>query len=136
MSEKSQTIGADLADGIDVSDVQPGGMMPGRVGDDDVLIARAGEEWFAVGAHCTHYRGALADGLLVGDTVRSPLHHATFSLRTGEAVRAPALDPIARWRVERQGTKVFVREKLPPLTPPRPDAAVAARMPSSIVIIG
>ena len=59
-----------------------------------------------------HYHGALADGLIVGDTVRCPLHHACFSLRTGEAISAPALDPIACWRVERTGDQVFVREKI------------------------
>ena len=62
---------------------------------------------FAVGALCTHYHAPLADGLIVGDTVRCPMHHACFSLRTGEALRAPALDPIACWRVERVGDTVY-----------------------------
>src|SRR5580765_1500258 len=107
----------DLAEGIAVGTLQPGGMLLGRVGDEDVLLARTGDEIFAVGAHCTHYHGALVDGLVVDDTVRCPLHHACFSLRSGEPLRPPALDPIACWKVERRGETVFVREKLPE---PRP----------------
>jgi NADPH-dependent 2,4-dienoyl-CoA reductase/sulfur reductase-like enzyme/nitrite reductase/ring-hydroxylating ferredoxin subunit len=126
----------DFGKGIAVSTLQDGGMLIGRVGDDEVLIARAGDEVFAVGAHCTHYHGPLVDGLVVGDTVRCPWHHACFSLRSGDALRAPALDPIACWRVERQGEMAFVREKLPE---PRPSPAVSRhtrRPPSSIVVVG
>ena len=107
-------------------------MIAGRVGDADVLLARVGEELFAVRAQCSHYRGPLAEGIIVGDTVRCPWHHACFSLRTGEALRAPALDPIPCWRVDREGDKVFVREKLSAANPP----VSLARPPSSIVIIG
>ena len=67
-------------------------MVSGHVGEDEVVLARSGNEYFAVGARCTHYRGRLARGLIVDDTVRCPLHHACFSLRTGEALRAPAFD--------------------------------------------
>ena len=109
-------------------------MLLGRVGDDDVLLARAGDRFFAVGAHCTHYHGALADGLLVENTVRCPLHHACFSLETGEALRAPALDAIACWRVERQGDKVFVREKA--AAPKSVRTAASGQRPSSVGIIG
>ena len=95
--------GPDFKSGIPARDVPDGGMVLGHVDDEAVLLARAGDEFFAVGAHCTHYHGPLAEGLVVGDTVRCPWHHACFSLRTGEALRAPALDPIACWRVERDG---------------------------------
>ena len=134
MAEAGKPAGPDLTKGIDVSALADGGMVLGRAGDDEVVLARAGDELFAVGAHCTHYKGALADGLVVGDTVRCPLHHACFSLRSGEALRAPALDPIACWRVERQGAMAFVREKQPERSP----AATAATSPtpSSIVIVG
>ena len=101
----------DFAAGVPSSRVPDGGMLLGSVGEDDVLLARRGDEFFAVGAYCTHYHGPLAQGLMVGDTVRCPLHHACFSLRTGEALRAPAFDPITCWRVERIGATVFVREK-------------------------
>jgi NADPH-dependent 2,4-dienoyl-CoA reductase/sulfur reductase-like enzyme/nitrite reductase/ring-hydroxylating ferredoxin subunit len=134
MSEESTQEGPDLAQGIPASSIPEGGMLVGRVGDDEVLIARKGDEWFAVGARCTHYRGRLGDGLLVDDTVRCPLHHACFSLRTGEAVRAPALDPIACWRVEHQGERLFVRDKLQ--MPPMAHRSPANREPSSVVILG
>ena len=61
-------------------------------------------------------------------------HHACFDLKSGEAIGAPALDPIPCWRVERAGNTVFVREKLAEPAPRRlRDATV---MPASIVIIG
>src|SRR5438128_2173279 len=101
----------DLTAGITVDSIPRDGSIVGRVGDTDVLLARAGDDLFAVGAYCTHYHGALGEGIVVGRTVRCPLHHACFSLESGEALRAPALDPIACWRVEREGGRVFVREK-------------------------
>jgi len=125
----------DLSNGVSIRDLQDGGTLLGRVGDDEVVLVRSGEEVFAIGAHCTHYHGPLAEGLIVGDTVRCPWHHACFSLRTGEPVRAPALDFIACWRVERQGDRVFVREKLPTATTATP-TAVRGQAPESVVIIG
>jgi len=122
----------DLTVGVAASAIRNGSSLLGRVGDDEVLLAREGDRFFAVGAHCTHYHGALADGLIVDGTVRCPLHHACFSLTTGEALRAPALDPIACWKVERRGDTVFVREKH---TESKPSPSTA-NTPSSIVIVG
>ncbi len=102
----------DLKAGLAVAELAEGGMISGRVDGEDAILVRRGKDYFAVGAACTHYHGPLAKGLIVGDTIRCPLHHACFSLRTGEALYAPALDPIACWRVEVTHNKVFVREKL------------------------
>jgi len=96
-----------------MSDFLESGSLGGRAGEEPVLVSRIDDELFAVSATCTHYGGALADGLLGQDVVRCPLHHACFSLKTGEALRAPALDPLDRWKVDIQGDLVFVREKLP-----------------------
>ncbi len=85
MGSSKKSDGPDLTQGISLSTLADGGMLVGRVGDDEVLLARSGSDVFAVGAHCTHYHGPLADGLIVGDTVRCPWHHACFSLRTGSA---------------------------------------------------
>ena len=99
----------DFRTGFSVRDLPDGGMVLGQVDAEDVILVRRGDEFFAVGASCTHYHGPLSDGLVVGDTLRCPWHHACFSLRTGEALRAPALDPISCWRVERVDDKAFVR---------------------------
>jgi apoptosis-inducing factor 3 len=123
----------DFKRGFPLAQLPDGSMVLGRVGEDDVVLARRGDEVFAVGAHCTHYHGPLAEGLMAGDTVRCPWHHACFSLRTGEAVRAPALDPIRCWRVERTGDMAFVREKLPR---PGPRSSPSPAAPESVVIVG
>src|SRR4051794_39190132 len=105
--------GPDLAQGVVVSDLADGAMVAGHVGDDAVLLVRQSGRLYAVGAHCTHYGGPLAEGMLVGDTVRCPWHHACFSLRTGEPVHPPALNDLKRWRVEESDGRAFVREGLP-----------------------
>jgi apoptosis-inducing factor 3 len=132
VSETQEKATLDLSQGVAASALTDGGMIVGRVDDEEVVVARSGTELFAVRAHCSHYRGPLAKGLIVGDTVRCPWHHACFSLRTGEALRAPALDPISCWRVDVEGDRIFVREKLPAASPP----PLSGQLPSSIVIVG
>jgi NADPH-dependent 2,4-dienoyl-CoA reductase/sulfur reductase-like enzyme/nitrite reductase/ring-hydroxylating ferredoxin subunit len=136
MSDAKEAPRPDLSNGIAADTLADGGMLLGRVADEDVVLVRSGSELFAVGAHCTHYHGPLADGLVVGDTVRCPWHHACFSLRTGDAVRAPALDPVACWRVERRGETVFVREKLPEAARSKAAPSIARQTPSSVIIVG
>src|SRR6185437_11748844 len=89
--EKTVLKGPDLTQGIELSRIADGTMLLGHARGEPVLLARRGDELFAIGAICTHYGAPLETGLLVGDTVRCPWHHACFSLRTGEALRAPAL---------------------------------------------
>jgi apoptosis-inducing factor 3 len=131
---ESQTRGPDLASGVATDAIADGHMLLGHVGEEAVLLARRGDEFFAIGATCTHYGGPLAEGLMVDDTVRCPWHHACFSLRTGEALRAPALGPVACWSTERVGDKVFVREKA--TAPPSSRPAPIQRLPQKIVIVG
>src|SRR5664279_3714765 len=126
----------DLKARFPFDNLKDGGMTLGQVDGEDVILARRGDELFAVGAACTHYHGPLAEGLLVDETVRCPWHHACFSLRTGEALRAPALDPIACWRVERIGDEVYVREKLAEAHPKATlGTETSHKLPSSIVIL-
>src|SRR5262245_14492578 len=132
-AEQGKPQGPDLAQGVSLDQLADGGMLGGHVGDEAVLIARRGDEIFAVGATCTHYSGPLAEGLMVGDTVRCPWHHARFCLRTGVALGAPAFSPLPRWRVEQSGGTLRVTDKLGPLERPVSRAAGAG---DAIVILG
>jgi NADPH-dependent 2,4-dienoyl-CoA reductase/sulfur reductase-like enzyme/nitrite reductase/ring-hydroxylating ferredoxin subunit len=130
--EQAPPAGPDLAQGVALSDFS-GETLLGHVGDQDVLLVRSGPEIFAIDAHCSHYHGPLAEGLVVGDSIRCPWHHACFDLRSGEATRAPALTPLAVWQVEHEGDRVFVRQKREPQKP-RGKRPVDA--PGKIVIVG
>ena len=160
--EKAKLSGTDLTQGVELSSIPEGTMLLGHAQGEPVLLARRGDEVFAIGAICTHYGAPLEQGLLDGDTVRCQWHHACFSLRTGEALRAPALNPVSHWRVEhwhreevrdkaRQftpvetpvgsvyvqekfGGTVYVREKLAVVS--RPLQPLAAGIPATVVIVG
>jgi NADPH-dependent 2,4-dienoyl-CoA reductase/sulfur reductase-like enzyme/nitrite reductase/ring-hydroxylating ferredoxin subunit len=136
MAEKEKAK-PDLRQGILIRDLADGAMALGQIDGEDAILVRHGDEFFAVGANCTHYHATLSQGLVVGDTVRCPLHHACFSLRSGEALRAPAFDPIPHWRVETVGDHVFVREKLAdPARKQLINPTAGPSVPSSVVIIG
>lgn len=148
MSESTTKLtGPDFESGVKLSEIDDGAMLRGHAFGEQVLLARRGAEIFAIGAVCTHYGAPLETGLLVGETVRCPWHHACFSLRTGEALRAPALAPVSRFRVELvrkssdsgsleedSAVDVFVREKLEAFAP-NPLSA-SASSPASVIIIG
>ena len=137
-AEESAPSGPDLEKGIPFYDIPDGGMVGGHAGEQSVIIARQGDEIFAIGGACTHYGAPLADGLVVGTTVRCPWHHACFDLRTGEAVRAPALNPVARWEVIRDGDMVRVAKEIPAAdgaTPLR-DRPSRKSDPQNVVIVG
>jgi NADPH-dependent 2,4-dienoyl-CoA reductase/sulfur reductase-like enzyme len=48
---------------------------------------------------------------VVGDTIRCPWHHACFSVKTGEALAAPALSPLDCWSVTERDGKIVVGAK-------------------------
>ena len=111
MGEQREVEGPDLGEGIALSALVEGEPVAGHRDGEPVLVVRLGSEVHAVGGACTHYGGPLGEGLVVDGTVRCPWHHACFSLRTGEALAAPALNPLPRWEVEVRDGLVGVGRK-------------------------
>src|SRR4051812_2733393 len=138
MASETKLSGPDLSAGIVADSIARGEKLLGHAAGEAVLLARVGDEFFAIGASCTHYGGPLAEGVIVGDTVRCPWHHACFSLKNGEALRAPALSPVARWEVVRRGDTVTVTKKIErdPLATSYPVRVDRSRLPRDIVIVG
>jgi NADPH-dependent 2,4-dienoyl-CoA reductase/sulfur reductase-like enzyme/nitrite reductase/ring-hydroxylating ferredoxin subunit len=130
--EQAAPAGPDLTKGVLPNDFA-GETLLGHVGDQDVLLVRSGPEIFAIDAHCSHYHGPLVEGLVVGDSIRCPWHHACFDLRTGEATRAPALTALAVWQVEHEGNRIVVRKKR---EQPRPRVKASVDAPGRVVIVG
>lgn len=131
--------GPDFDDGVPSTAVVEGRPLLGHAGGEAVIVARAAGEIFAVGARCTHYGGPLAEGIIVGETIRCPWHHAAFSLRTGAPTRPPALSNVPCWQVEERDGRIRVTSKRAEPARLAP-AAAAARpsngAPSSVVIVG
>jgi NADPH-dependent 2,4-dienoyl-CoA reductase/sulfur reductase-like enzyme/nitrite reductase/ring-hydroxylating ferredoxin subunit len=130
--QQAQPSGPDLSQGVALSEFS-GATLLGHVGDEDVLLVRSGSEIFAIDAHCSHYHGPLAEGLVDGESIRCPWHHACFDLRTGEASRAPALNPLAVWKVEHRDNRIFIRQKC---EQPKPRVKGVVDAPGKIVIVG
>ena len=132
MSDEKRPSGPDLTQGVSLADFSDGKLL-GHVGEEDVLLVQAGGEIFAIEPACSHYHGPLAEGLVVGDTIRCPWHHACFSLRTGEATRAPALNGLAVWDLLREQDKIRVERKR---EAPQPAARRMAPAGEKFVIVG
>jgi apoptosis-inducing factor 3 len=131
-SDKAELEGPDLEQGVELSELDEAKPLLGHVREAAIILVRTGDQVRAIGATCSHYGGPLAKGLVVGDTVRCPWHHACFSLDTGEAVRAPALSPIPAYDIVRQGTRVTVgaRRKV------QDRVLDAVTVPKSVVVVG
>ncbi len=138
MAEPTMLTGPDFGAGVSASAVRDGEPLLGHANGEAVLLVRRGDDVFAIGATCTHYGGPLAEGRIDGDDVRCPWHHACFSVRTGEALRAPALSPVACWTVERRNEQIFVtgKRERDPLSPTYPVALERSAAPRAVVIVG
>src|SRR5262245_16719234 len=123
--------GPDLAHGIELSAIPSNSILLGHLDGKAVMLVRVGDGVYAIAPTCTHYGGPLNEGLVDGHVVHCPWHHACFDVRTGEAVGAPALNPVASWNVERRGSRIELtgRQKASPPAPP-------PRSPDSVVVVG
>ncbi len=92
------------------SEVAEGQMKSIKVGNDEILIAHVGGQYYAVDNVCTHQGGWLDQGDILADTleIRCPLHEGCFDLRTGAATCEPCTEPLAVYGVRVEGDDILV----------------------------
>ena len=131
MGPAPELAGPDLSKGIEVAKLPENIPLLGHAHGTAVILVRKGSTIHALGATCTHYSGPLSQGLVVGETIRCPWHHACFDLRSGEALGAPALEPIPCYEVIRRDDRVSVGAQRP-----LPAAPTSLTKDTKIVIAG
>ena len=125
----------DPSQGIPAADIVEGTPYHTELDGEPVVLVRLGDEIHAIGGHCTHYHGPLWEGLITGDQIRCPWHHACFSVRTGQVTAEPALAPLPTWDVELLGDRVYIRGQRPTQTDAEKVDATDTTL-QDIVIIG
>ena len=75
----------------------------------EILLSRVNGAFYAVGAHCTHYGAPLVEGVLSGERIVCPWHHACFDITTGDLQEPPAFDALPRYQVKVENDQVIVR---------------------------
>lgn len=133
MSGEIKLTGPDLrTDGVFVDDLSTEIPVVGHVDGQPVVAFQTPDGPRVVGGRCTHYGGPLGEGLCVDGEIRCPRHHAAFDVRTGEAVGAPALNPIPVYGTTVEDGRLLVTgdgKHVPPKRRP-------PYYPYSVVIVG
>ena len=102
-----------MSEWIDVANVERLGPSESLVIDvDDVMIAvfNMDGDLYAIEDICTHDGAELTGGRIEGDQIICPRHGARFSIKTGEALTAPAYDPVTTFPVRVKNGMIQVKD--------------------------
>ena len=77
-----------------VAELGDGQMRAFQVGEREILICRTPEGCFALDNTCTHADARMVEGRLRGTRLVCPLHGASYDVRSGTVLGAPATLPL------------------------------------------
>jgi NADPH-dependent 2,4-dienoyl-CoA reductase/sulfur reductase-like enzyme/nitrite reductase/ring-hydroxylating ferredoxin subunit len=120
-----------------LDELKDGEMKEVSEGETKILLARVGGRIHAVGAHCPHYGAPLAEGVLHGERIVCPWHHACFNVTTGDLLEPPAFDALPCYEVKIENDQISV--VLPDDAPDRRTPAMTKRVTNDtrlFVILG
>ena len=102
-----------MADWVDVArldEIPPGTHKVADVNDVMIAVFNLGGQLYAIEDVCTHDGGVLTGGLISGCIITCPRHGATFDVRTGAALTAPAYEPTATFPVRIEDGMIQVKD--------------------------
>ena len=91
---------------LPLTELGEGTMRACLVGEREVLICRTRSGVFALDNICTHAFARLSEGRLRGTRIICPLHGASFDVRDGRVLGAPATKPLATFAVRIDSDRV------------------------------
>lgn len=95
---------------VRVSELAPGSHRVVDVDGTSVVVFNLDGEYHAIEDVCTHDGGQLTGGTIEGGEIVCPRHGARFSIRTGEALTAPAYEPVPKFPVRVENGVIQVRD--------------------------
>jgi 3-phenylpropionate/trans-cinnamate dioxygenase ferredoxin subunit len=101
---------SDWADVAPADELQPGDFRIVDIDDVEIAVINCDGRFYAIEDVCTHDGGELTGGEIEGCEIECPRHGARFNVKTGEALSAPAYEPIATFPVRIEGGIVQVRD--------------------------
>ena len=112
-----------------INDLRIGQMKQLSVNNSNILLTRLEEQkFYATAAHCTHFGAPLEKGVLVGERMACPWHHACFNVTTGDQEEPPGLDNLPSFPVRIDGQNIIV--ELPENIPEQRTPNMAKHNPS------
>jgi len=75
-------------------DVAEGTARVVEAGGKRLALCHTADGFYAIDDMCTHDRGPLDQGTLIGNRIECPRHGAQFDVTTGRAVVLPAVRPV------------------------------------------
>lgn len=82
-----------------IEEIPPGTIKVVEVGDRRIALCNYDGTIYAIDDECTHDRGSLDQGELIGREVECPRHGARFDVTTGRPTRLPAVRPVRSYKV-------------------------------------
>ena len=93
---------------IPLAELGEGTMQTCTVGGHEIVLCRTKEGVFALDNICTHAYARLNEGRLRGTRLICPLHGASFDVRDGRVLGAPATRPLATHPARISGDRVEI----------------------------
>lgn len=93
-----------------VDEIPPGTHKVVDVNDVLIAVFNVGGQFYAIEDVCTHDGGILTGGTVKDCIITCPRHGATFDIRTGMALTAPAYEPTATFPVRIEDGMVQVKD--------------------------
>ena len=118
--------------------LKDGEMKAVEIEGENILLSRIDGKFYGTAAFCTHYGAPLEKGVLSGDRIVCPWHHACFNAKTGDLLEPPAQDALPHFDITTEGDEIFVNlpEKVEPSRIPQMVKADHQKDKRIFVILG